>query len=102
MDLVSYSNLNPLIILFSFGIIGSIFGFIGKAIGSIFSGGSGGKSSSSTVKVDYAKQIRDLKDSFAEQLSEQQEASRKNMLLIGLGAGALIFILVIFMVVGKK
>lgn len=101
MDLVSYSNLNPLVVLFSFGIVGGIFSVIGT-IGKALFGGSGGKSSTSKTKVDYKKEMEDLKESFKEQLSEQAQESKKTMMIIGLGAGALIFILVIFMVVGKK
>jgi len=101
MDFVNYSNLNPLLILFSFGIIGGIFSFIGT-IGKALFGGSGGATTTSTTQVDYKKQIADMEESFKQQLSEQAEKSRKTMMIVGLGAGALIFILVIFMVVGKK
>ena len=101
MEFINFSNLNPLMILFSFGIIGGIFSVIGS-IGKALWGGSGGKTTTSTKAVDYKKQMDDMKESFKEQLSEQAQESKKTMLIIGLGAGALIFILVIFMVVGKK
>lgn len=101
MDFVNYSNLNPLVILFSFGIIGGIFSFIGT-IGKALFGSSGGSTTASTTQVDYKKQMEDMEEAFKQQLSEQAKASKKTMLIVGLGAGALIFILVIFMVVGKK
>lgn len=101
MELVNYSNLNPLIILFSFGIIGGIFSFVG-AIGKAIWGGGGGKTTAGTQKVDYEKERRELEESFKEQLSAQAQESKKTMMIIGIGAGALIFILVIFMMIGKK
>lgn len=101
MELVNYSNINPFVILFSFGIIGGIFSFIGT-IGKALFGGSGGSTTSNTKQVDYEKERKELEESFKQELREQAEASKKTMLIIGLGAGALIFILVMFMVVGKK
>ena len=101
MDFLSFSNVNPSLTILSFLMIGGIFSFIGT-IGKALFGGSGGATSTSTTKVDYQKQIDDMKKSYEEQLSEQAEKGKKTMLIIGLGAGALIFIMVIFMVVGKK
>ncbi len=101
MDFVNYSDLNPLVILFSFGIIGGIFSFIGT-IGKALFGGTGGATTTSTAKIDYKQMLADQKKELEEQMDAREKASKRTIMIIGLGAGALIFIMVIFMVVGKK
>lgn len=104
MDFLSYSNLNPLLILFSFGMIGGIFSFIGTLGKAIFGGGakSTGATATATQKIDYEKLIADQKEDFEKQMTLQAQESKKTMMMIGIGGGVIVFILIMFMMIGKK
>jgi len=104
MDFLGYSNLNPLLILFSFGVIGGIFSFIGTIGKALFGGGAKGTGATAqaTKQIDYQKIIDDQKRDFERQMSLQAQESKKTMMMIGIGGGILVFILIMFMMIGKK